>query len=35
MVRLKEWEKGDYTGREVMARIAYLNDFQKVRVSCF
>lgn len=29
MVRLKEWEKGDYTGREVTARITYLTDFQQ------
>lgn len=29
MVRLKEWEKSDYTGREVMARITYLTGFQQ------
>lgn len=29
MVRLKEWEKGDYTGREVTAQVTYLTDFQQ------
>ncbi|EHT9924397.1 DUF3850 domain-containing protein [Listeria monocytogenes] len=29
MVRLKEWEKGDYTGMEVTTRITYLTDFQQ------